>query len=478
MTKNNLSDALYSERVEKILNTSVELIDEKMALELEKEWKKVKDSLLEFPELVFGNDKDINDIPFNNQILTIKSPKGYIYIKLFIEDNKKTWDLKIVSRHPSGALAAIRPKRKIVIEDKWIENPHDISYELLRGGMYHKIRENFYTHYRLFYKIIEYRSILFEKYTNPLMKFFDVDEFYASKKNRSFFARKEKVMVLEGIVDNISTGVDLYIIHSNTDDYKEREYKGVNVSRNDNEYPTTAVIQRQRLYKFTKEELAAHFTLVRNLKNEDTKNNANNIVLPLLSIMKGYEEEDKKSIIDNHMTKRLDELINRIFSDCKFPSEPSKVGEYLDNVNDLRKSIKNTLIYVCNSLRGITIDCDRENESYVEVLLNLNPEFSQRDTEKNYLSIHVYDEKEGKKSIEIMDEKLDTLVNYAHSLFFLYNNITLDMICYMSDKNTINVKKANSILISESILRQKIDNMMKRKTNLSEILNESTVGHY
>ena len=40
MTANNLSDALYSERVEKILNTSVELIDEKMALELEKEWKK------------------------------------------------------------------------------------------------------------------------------------------------------------------------------------------------------------------------------------------------------------------------------------------------------------------------------------------------------------------------------------------------------------------------------------------------------
>lgn len=473
MTTNDLSDALYDEGVEKILNTSVELIDEKMALELEREWGRVKRSLLDFPELVFGNDKDINDIPFNNQILTIKNPKGYIYIKLFIEDNKKTWDLKVTSRHPSGATVNIKTNKKI--EDKWIANPEVISYELLRGGMYSQIRKNFYLHYGLFCKILEYRSFLFEKYTDPLMKFFDVDEFHASKKNRSFLARKDRAIVLEGLSDDTGTDVDLFILCSHNEDYKEREYKSINVHKDSLE---SGMIQRMRLYKFTKKELAAHFALVRNLKNGSTKNNANNIVLPLLSIMKGNEEDDKKNIIDNHMTKRLDEIINKIFSECKFPSEPSKVGEYLDNVNNLRKSIKNTLTFVCTSLRGITIECDKENESYVEVSLKLNPEFSQRDTEKNFLSICVYDdEKKEIKSIEIRDGKLDSLVNYAHSLFFLYNNITLDMICYMSDKNTINVKKTDTP-ISESILRQKIDNMMKGKTNLVEIYKDSLVGNY
>lgn len=473
MTTNNLSDALYSERVEKILNTSVELIDEEMALELEKEWKKVERSLLDFPEIFFGNDKNINSIPFNNQILTIRNPKGYIYIKLFIEDNKKIWELKVSSRHPSGAMVNIKTNKKI--EEKWIANPEIISYELLRGGMISQIRRNFYSHYGLFCKILEYRSFLFEKYTDPLMKFFDVDEIYASKKNRSFLAKKDRVIVLEGLSDDTGTDVKLFLLCSHSEDYKERDYKSISVVKDSLE---SGVIQRKRLFKFTKEELAAHFTVVRNLKNGDMKNSTDNIILPLLSIMKGYEKEDNKSAIDKYITERLNEIINKIFSDCKFPDNPFKVSEYLDNVNELRKSIKNTLTYVCNSIKGITIECDRDNDSYLEVSLKLNSEFSKEDAEKNFLMICAYNEKEGSKSFEKRrDDKLYTLINYAHSLFFLYNNITLDMICYMSDEDTIKVRKTDTF-ISESILRQKIDNMMEGKTNLLEILNESTVGNY
>ena len=492
MTTNNFNEKTYfSEGIQKIFKISPENLETYMADDLVKEWERIRSVTLSVPELDFGEDRGINDIPKDNVILKLNTPEGGLVIKLFEgeDDKEDSWELRVIINHPAKAriMSNIAETFKR-FPDSCIFWDKSLVMTFLKKS---NIEKEFNDIYELFHTIVQYRTFLYKKYTSYLLKVFDCNEIFFNKENRGILARRysngRKEIVLEGFMTTVpKTDIPIYKLRT----YDNNLYK----TFDDNNWK-----------KFTSLVDAGTYILARNKNYKEISEDKNKTGYTLeiqnalkVLIVDGLNKPSLSSVFSESYFKdytkienKLLEIVNDIYEKCN-PSSISvnNVNEYLNNCTKIRSKIERILNSVISYIKGLVFDVNLSGSATCMVC-NLRNEnkFDIESLEKNYLNIFDSRTGFGKMCTQYLhiegtdaqeNKNIEILVNFAFSLFYLYNNLTLNMDYDIYNGMIMRVKKGDPK--DKYTLLRKLDDIMNNKTNLltkyKEEEKESTVGNY
>ena len=501
MTTNNFNEkGYYTERVSKILRLKPYQIALYMADRMVEEWERIRLAIPSIPELDFGEERGINDIPKDNIILKLKTPRGGLVINYFEgEDGKEdTWELRSAINHAAKARILTDKveifKNSFPISTLFWGKP--LSALFLKRN---NIQKEFSDIYDLFYSIVQYRQFLFRKYTSKLMRLFDCNEVFYNKENKAFLARRRekgrKEIVIEGLTSIIgNTGIPAYKIRVED----EELYHPLMVSTSIGKYlevnwRTFTSAKEAALYlisfnrKFIREcdgEIETHplfndmCETFRILVSEGLKDN--NV------FTESFKEEYP------HIEKTLLMFVNELYDKCNpYGISAENINDYINNYNEIRRKINKLLDNLLFGIRGLLYNVKTSSvASHINYRIESNGKFDIDSLEKNSLMIYSIspyaDDKESYETeyldkIYIEDNKnIAVLANYAFALFYLANNVTLNMDYEILNKVSIHIKKGEKM--TKTTLLKKLDDIMNNKTNLltkyKEEEKESTVGNY
>ena len=491
MTTNNFNEkGYYTEGVSKLLKVSPENLETYMADELVKEWERIKSITLSIPELDFGEDRGINDIPKDNVILKLNTPKGGLVIKFFEgEDSKEdSWELRVIINHAAKARIMSNVAETFKrFPDSCIFWDKSLVMTFLKKN---NIEKEFNDINELFYSIAQYRTFLYKKYTSKLLKIFDCNEIFFNKENRGILARRysngKKEIILEGFMTTVpETDIPIYKLRT----YDNNLYKYFD----DNNWK-----------KFASLADAATYLLARNKNYKEISEDKNKIdyILDiqnaLMILVDGLNKPSLSSVFSESYFKdytkienKLLEIVNEIYQKCD-PSSISanSVNEYLNNCSKIRCNIERLLNSVVSNIKGLLFDVDlRGAVNFMVCHLKNENKFDIESLEKNYLNIFDSRTNFGKMRrcyLHIEDSQpqenknIEIIVNFAFSLFYLYNNLTLNMDYDIQNGMVMRLKKGDTK--DKYTLIRKLDEIMNNKLNLMSRFKgkekESTVGHY
>lgn len=492
MTTNNFNEkGYYTEEVSKLLELKPENMEFYMADDLVKEWERIRSIRLNLPELDFGEDRGINDIPKDNVLLKLNTPKGGLVIKFFEgeDDKEDSWELRVIINHPAKArimsnISETFEKWFPTIYKKWSKNL--ITLFLKKNN----IENEFNDIYDLFYAIAQYRTFLYKKYTSNLLKIFDCDEIFFNKDNRGILARRysngRKEIILEGLMTTVpETDIPIYKLRT----YDNNLYKYFD----DNHWK-----------KFASLADAATYLLAFNKNYKEISEDKNKIdyILDiqnaLMILVDGLKKPSLSSVFSESYFKdytkienKLLEIVNEIYQKCD-PSSIStnSVNEYLNNCSKIRYNIERLLNSVVSNIKGLLFDADLHGTvNFMVCHLKNENKFDIESLEKNCLNIFDSRTNFGKMRrcyLHIEDSQpqenknIEIIVNFAFSLFYLYNNLTLNMDYDIHNGMVMRLKKGDTK--DKYTLLRKLDEIMNNKLNLmsrfKEEEKESTVGNY
>lgn len=492
MTTNDFNEkGYYKEEVLKLLKMKPEELETYMADELVKEWERIRFITPSIPELDFGEDRGINDIPKDNVLLKLSTPEGGLVIKFFEgeDDKEDSWELRVIINHAAKARIMSNIAETFRrFPDSCIFWDKPLVMSFLKKN---KIEKEFNDIYDLFYSIAKYRTFLYKKYTSNLLKIFDCNEFFFNKDNRGILARRysngRKEIVLEGFMTTVpETDIPIYKLRT----YDNNLYKYFD----DNHWK-----------KFTSLSDAATYLLARNKNYKEISEDKNktDYILDIQNalqvlIVDGLNKPSLSSVFSESYFKdytkienKLLEIVNDIYQKCD-PSSISvnSVNEYLNNCSKIRYNIERILNSVISNIKGLVYDVNLYGvATFMVCHLKNENKFDIESLEKNYLNIFDTSTSFGKMRTQYLhiddnhaqeNKNIEIIVNFAFSLFYLYNNLTLNMDYYTQTGMIMRLKKGD--IKDKYTLIRKLDDIMNNKLNLmskfKEKEKESLVGNY